>query len=125
MHPTTLFVVIWLGWIVSWMVAAFWSARTEKRMTTWETWASRAAIVNGVVLLFYAGRYAPADARLWHVCFTGGYGLAALTLAGVAFAWWARIHLGKLWSSAVTRKQIIGSSIPVLMPWCTTRFIPD
>jgi protein-S-isoprenylcysteine O-methyltransferase Ste14 len=100
-----LFAVIWLGWIVSWMLAALWSARTEKRITTWETSASRAAIVIGAILLFYAGRRASAEARLWHVGLAGGYALAALTLAGVAFAWWARIHLGKLWSSAVARKQ--------------------
>ena len=36
---------------------------------------------------------------------TGGYALAGLTLAGILFAWWARIHLGRLWSSAITRKE--------------------
>jgi len=30
--------------------------------------------------------------------------LFALVLVGLAFAWWARIHLGRLWSSSVTRK---------------------
>ena len=30
--------------------------------------------------------------------------LAFLTLPGFAFAWWARVHLGKLWSGSVTRK---------------------
>jgi protein-S-isoprenylcysteine O-methyltransferase Ste14 len=43
--------------------------------------------------------------RLWHVGAGGAYALAGLTLAGIVFAWWARIHLGRLWSSAVTRKQ--------------------
>jgi protein-S-isoprenylcysteine O-methyltransferase Ste14 len=28
----------------------------------------------------------------------------AVVVAGIAFAWWARIHLGALWSGAVTRK---------------------
>ncbi len=64
MPPSILFAVIWLGWIVSWMLAALWSARTEKRITTWETSASRAAIVIGAILLFYAGRRASAEARL-------------------------------------------------------------
>ena len=30
--------------------------------------------------------------------------LVALTVAGLAFAWWARLHIGRLWSSSVTRK---------------------
>jgi protein-S-isoprenylcysteine O-methyltransferase Ste14 len=28
----------------------------------------------------------------------------ALTVAGLVFTWWARIHLGRLWSSSVTKK---------------------
>jgi protein-S-isoprenylcysteine O-methyltransferase Ste14 len=31
--------------------------------------------------------------------------MAALTLAGFAFCWWARIHLGRLWSGHITRKE--------------------
>jgi hypothetical protein len=30
--------------------------------------------------------------------------MVALTLAGLLFTWWARIHLGRLWSSDVARK---------------------
>ena len=30
--------------------------------------------------------------------------MAAFVLAGLLFTWWARIHLGRLWSSSVTRK---------------------
>jgi hypothetical protein len=29
-RPRAVFAVIWIGWIVSWMAAAFWSNRTEK-----------------------------------------------------------------------------------------------
>ena len=27
------------------------------------------------------------------------------TFAGILFAWWVRIHLGRLWSGAITRKE--------------------
>ena len=30
--------------------------------------------------------------------------MAALCITGFAFAWWARLHLGRLWSAFVTRK---------------------
>jgi protein-S-isoprenylcysteine O-methyltransferase Ste14 len=31
--------------------------------------------------------------------------MVAVAIAGFAFAWWARIYLGKLWSGRITRKE--------------------
>jgi protein-S-isoprenylcysteine O-methyltransferase Ste14 len=105
MRPSIAFGIIWIGWVVSWLIAASWSAPTEKRVTTWETWLYRAAIVLGAILLFHSTRRLLGETRLWHVGFDGAYALAAVTLAGVVFAWWARLHLGRLWSGAITRKE--------------------
>jgi len=105
MRPSLLFAIIWIGWMASWFAASFWTARTEKRDTTWETWAYRAAVVAGALLLWSSARHRLGETRLWQVGDGGAYALAGLTLAGIAFAWWARIHLGRLWSSAVTRKE--------------------
>jgi hypothetical protein len=33
-RPSIIFAVIWLGWLVSWIVAGFWTNRTEKRAAT-------------------------------------------------------------------------------------------
>jgi protein-S-isoprenylcysteine O-methyltransferase Ste14 len=65
----------------------------------------RAAIVVGAVLLTPWAARRLAAAPLWDVGYDGAYALAALTLAGLLFAWWARIHLGRLWSGSITRKQ--------------------
>jgi protein-S-isoprenylcysteine O-methyltransferase Ste14 len=105
MRPAVLFAIIWIGWIVSWIAAAFWSGRTEKRNMTWDGWASRAALLIGAVLLLEWTARRLAEQRLWHVGYDGAYALAAVTLAGFLFAWWARIHLGRLWSSGITRKE--------------------
>jgi len=105
MGPSAIFAILWIGWIISWVVAAFWSARTEKRVMTWETWPYGALIVIGAILLFHSTRRLFGETRLWHVGFDGGYVLAGVTLAGILFAWWARLHLGRLWSGAITRKQ--------------------
>jgi len=105
MRPALLFAVIWLGWLISWIVAALWSDRAEKRLPTWDALVYRILNVAGVILsLPLTARHLGAR-RIWHVGYTGAYLLAGVTLAGVLFAWWARIHLGRLWSSAVTRKQ--------------------
>src|SRR5438132_2039406 len=106
MRPALLFAVIWLGWLISWMVAAaLWSDRTAKRLLTWDVLVYQILILAGVILsLPLIARHVGAR-RIWHVGYTGAYLLAGVTLAGILLAWWARIHLGRLWSSGVTRKE--------------------
>lgn len=41
---------------------------------------------------------------LWQTPDTIGWVLVALTAGGFLFCWWARIHLGSLWSGWVTKK---------------------
>jgi protein-S-isoprenylcysteine O-methyltransferase Ste14 len=105
MRPSAVFAVIWLGWLVSWILAAFWSGRTEKTVATWQTWTYRTALLAGAILLFHSPRRLLGESRLWHVGYDGAYALAGLALAGILLTWWARIHLGRLWSSAITRKE--------------------
>jgi protein-S-isoprenylcysteine O-methyltransferase Ste14 len=103
-RPSEIFAVIWIGWIISWSAASFWSGATEKRVVSWDTWAYRLVILAGAALLLHATPRLLGERRLWHVGYDGAYALAAVTLAGILFAWWARIHLGRLWSGAITRK---------------------
>jgi protein-S-isoprenylcysteine O-methyltransferase Ste14 len=104
-RPRAVFAVIWLGWIASWLAAAFWSNRTEKLALTWDTLLYRVVIVAGAVLMTPWATRRLAAARLWNVGYAGAYALAALTLAGILFTWWARIHIGRLWSGSITRKE--------------------
>jgi protein-S-isoprenylcysteine O-methyltransferase Ste14 len=105
MGPNQAFAIIWLGWVISWMAASFWSAPTESRVSVWQALTYRAFIVAGAVFMWRGSADAsPAD-RIWHVGSDDAYALAALALAGILFAWWARIQLGRLWSSDITRKQ--------------------
>jgi len=104
MRPSVVFAIIWIAWLISWIAASFWSAPIQKRVTNAEIWVSRGALVAGAILLSPVLRPVVGETRLWHVGFRGGYAFAALAALGILFAWWARIHLGRLWSSAVTRK---------------------
>jgi protein-S-isoprenylcysteine O-methyltransferase Ste14 len=45
------------------------------------------------------------EKALWQVGNGGIYFFAVLTAAGCLFTWWARIHLGRFWSNAITRKE--------------------
>ncbi len=108
-RPGTIFAVAWLAWVASWILAAFWTGRTEKRAATWragwDVWAPRLLPLAGAILLYHASRNIQHEARLWHVGHGGALALSAVTCAGLLFTWWARIHLGRLWSGAITRKQ--------------------
>ena len=103
--PTELLTFIWLAWITSWVVASFWSGRTEKQIMTWDSQAYRLPILAGAILLAPWTAQALAEKPIWHPGNIGVYALAGLTLAGMAFAWWGRIYLGRLWSNGITRKE--------------------
>jgi protein-S-isoprenylcysteine O-methyltransferase Ste14 len=103
--PRVVFAIIWIGWIVSWLVAALWTNRTEKLALTSDTLLYRAAIVAGAILITPWASRRLSSPPLWDVSYADAYVLAAVTLAGILFAWWARIHIGRLWSGSITRKE--------------------
>jgi protein-S-isoprenylcysteine O-methyltransferase Ste14 len=104
-EPSEAFEVIWVGWFLSWMAASFWSSRTEKRAATRETWIYRVAIFTGVVLMTPWAARVIGEARIWEVGSDVAYALIVVMLSGLLLTWLARIHLGRLWSSAITRKE--------------------
>jgi protein-S-isoprenylcysteine O-methyltransferase Ste14 len=103
--PTALFAVIWAAWVISWAVGSLWAGRTVKRAAAWNMRAYRVPIVAGAILLLPWTATALGEQPLWDVGHGGTYALAAATLAGTLFTWWARLHLGRLWSTVITRKE--------------------
>src|ERR1700737_430337 len=103
--PPQLLALIWFAWLISWAVGAIFSGRTEKHVRTWDSRAYRIPILAGAVLLTPWTARALGEQPIWHVGNSGTYVLAGVTLAGVLFTWWARIHLGRFWSNAITRKE--------------------
>jgi protein-S-isoprenylcysteine O-methyltransferase Ste14 len=102
--PFTALSLLWFAWAVSWMAAAFWSDRAAKRPAMSSEILYRVVTIAGAFLLFVPDRYHVPDVRLWIVNAAFAWFLFAVAFAGFAFCWWARIHLGKLWSGWVTRK---------------------
>lgn len=95
-------VALWAVFLLSWQLAMVWKARAVARTS----WASRAgdylAYVVGFCLLFSAW-WRPGD--LWRPPAAVGWGLVALEVAWFGFAWWARLHLGRLWSGMITLRE--------------------
>jgi len=105
MTTISLFRLVWGLWALSWMVATPWSGRTIKRVVTGATTVCRIIILAGAALLFDVLSAWIGSDHLWQVGPLAACLLAALTLPGFLFAWWARLHLGRLWSGAITRKE--------------------
>jgi protein-S-isoprenylcysteine O-methyltransferase Ste14 len=103
--PTELLALIWIAWLVSWVAASFWSGRTQKQVMHWDARTYRIPIFAGGILFTPWLAQVLGEKSLWQFGSLTIYVLAAVTLAGISFTWWARIHLGRFWSNAITRKE--------------------
>ncbi len=101
-----LFPAMWLSFVAYWWAISRNVKETERRESGPSRIARLALIGSAVALLWLPSvppplldkRFLPPGA--W--CFWSG---AAITAGGLLFAVWARRHLGKNWSQAVTLKE--------------------
>ncbi|HEX3430436.1 MAG TPA: isoprenylcysteine carboxylmethyltransferase family protein [Rhizomicrobium sp.] len=108
--------LLWVVWYVTWMAAALWSAKTKTQMKTDRCGVHRLLFTLGLLLLlvppFGSGKPLFGVAllgwlsqRLWREPVWLEWALFALVVSGFAFCWWARLHLGRMWSGFVTLKE--------------------
>jgi protein-S-isoprenylcysteine O-methyltransferase Ste14 len=94
--------LLWGAFLVSWYAAMAWTARAVARTSILSRARDYLFYVIGFALLFTPRARAPG---LWENPALIAYGLLGLEIAGFAFAWWARIHLGRLWSGMITLRE--------------------
>jgi len=106
MTPEGTILVLWVAWLASWGVAAFWSNRTEKRGGIVAEIAFRILFwASATFLLAPFSDQHYAQVQFWRLDNAAlKWILVALIAAGFLFVWWARIHLGRLWSDWLTKK---------------------
>ncbi|QUD88672.1 methyltransferase family protein [Phenylobacterium montanum] len=96
---------IWDAWALSWVIAALWAAPAARRVSLWDQGLYWAITALGIWLLLVVRVPAgAAPGHIWVMDEAPGWLLVAVTAAGLGFCWWARLHLGQLWSGTVTRK---------------------
>src|ERR1041384_4087118 len=95
---------IWWAWLISWFATAIWSDRAATRPSLRLQAAYRLTTICGALLLFGWMGIRRYDIRFWRLDGRMGWLFVLIAAAGVIFMWWARLHLGRLWSASVTRK---------------------
>ena len=103
--PTQLLALIWLAWLASWVVASFWSGQTKKQVMTLDSSRYRIPILVGGLLFTPGAARLFGQEPLWQLGNLGVYLVALVTIGGISFTWWARIHLGRFWSNTITHKE--------------------
>jgi protein-S-isoprenylcysteine O-methyltransferase Ste14 len=97
------FAVLWPAWGLSWLVAAVWASKAAARPPMREQLLYWAMVIVGSVAIGYG--FATGQRGMeWMPFDTKEQILFVVALVGLAITWWARIHLGTLWSGTVTRK---------------------
>jgi protein-S-isoprenylcysteine O-methyltransferase Ste14 len=104
--PFRAVVLLWWAWLVYWLAAAGWTKTTRWR----ESAASRATYTLAAptaLWLLGPARLLPAilHQRIFPASPLLAWLGAAVTAAGLGFNIWARLHLGRNWSGAVTVKE--------------------
>lgn len=105
--------ILWFVWYVTWIGAVIWSDKTKIQMKTDMGGLHRILSNLGFLLLFVPSNSIPPTwvgfailARsFWNEPNWMAWGLFALVVASFGFCWWARRHLGRLWSGFVTLKE--------------------
>jgi protein-S-isoprenylcysteine O-methyltransferase Ste14 len=111
---------VWIIWMVSWELGALWSSRAQATPGVGIRSFFRVLTSAGFILVLltppFPWKLSGWKSRiflaipqawttpLWSTPETLGWVLVGVCAAGFLFCWWARVHLGELWSSAITRK---------------------
>jgi protein-S-isoprenylcysteine O-methyltransferase Ste14 len=96
---------LWVLWVISWGLASHWSARTVKTTRPGERALELLLTVSGGYGLMLGG--VPRFSSHLHLYSLGtlpAWLLVGLVACGFGFCWWARLHLGQLWSMNITLK---------------------
>lgn len=104
MAPVIAIYLLWLVWFLAWIGASRWLSPPTKWSRfvkgIWYEILYRTLVVLGALMLFGFSPVPRYDMiyRFWPTL-TGfmGWLMFVLSLTGFGFAWWARIHLGRLW----------------------------
>jgi protein-S-isoprenylcysteine O-methyltransferase Ste14 len=98
-------IVLWIAFSLSWVAASGWASAVDRELGMKREVRYRLVMIAGALALFVPAHGYEGALRLWRVTRDEAWACAAVIASGFAFAWWARIHLGVLWSGRITTKE--------------------
>lgn len=96
---------LWAVWYASWLMSLFWAGKPSTAPRAVSHILYQVVTMAGLVCLFVL----PANTNtipshpLWTVSDQTGWVLFWLTAVCFAFAWWARLTMGRLWAGFISR----------------------
>jgi protein-S-isoprenylcysteine O-methyltransferase Ste14 len=116
--PLAILSILWVLWLLSWFLASMWTADTATQQSTGSRVRESLPIWIGAFLIARPPRGALA-APLFTKAGWVEWLAVALAASGLVFTWWARVHLGRLWSSRVEVK--VGHAVIRSGPYAIVR----
>ena len=114
------FPVLWIAFLIYWQIKAV-NTKTTRRLEPVASRILRAVILLTAIVLLATTRIPMLwlYLQLWPAGLWSFWLGAAVMVAGLLFAVWARVHLGRNWSSSVTIKQ--GHELITTGPYAVVR----
>ena len=106
MSPSALLTGLWIAFVVSWIAAALWAKQAVARMPIGaQLPLYGGALIVGLAPIIAARMFPGLRVRLWAENALLDWGMVAVSILAFAWCWWARIHLGSLWSVGINRRE--------------------
>jgi protein-S-isoprenylcysteine O-methyltransferase Ste14 len=101
-----LIATLWAIWLIGWTAAAFNVKRTRRRESLASAAVNRIPVTLGMLMLVLP-RWLPASLTRRFATPSPDLAIGALVIviAGLLFAGWARVHIGRNWSGTLTVKE--------------------
>ncbi|HUB24380.1 MAG TPA: isoprenylcysteine carboxylmethyltransferase family protein, partial [Tepidisphaeraceae bacterium] len=104
LEPWSLIPEMWLAWLVIWCIAAFFANKTRFRENIFQRFEHTIPLYAGLFLELHSRHTPLIHGRLYDNDGIDSLGVM-IVFGGLAFAVWARIHLGRNWSGIITLKR--------------------
>ena len=106
MTPASVLFGLFVTFVVTWFGAALWARQTVVALPNRTLLSLYVSALAGSLLLVMSGLLIPAlRVRIWEENALLDWAMVVINAMGLGWCWWARIHLGSLWSAGVSRKE--------------------
>jgi protein-S-isoprenylcysteine O-methyltransferase Ste14 len=104
--PTVALFSLWAVFLAGWTIAALWNRPTVGGAGFRASLPLYAGAALALALLLWARTpYPILTQTLWNFGPAFGWAMVVVTGLALGFSWWARLHLGALWSIGIARKE--------------------